>query len=62
LAINDPNIDKTRILLWLEKIKLNIDFTKLAKIAHQKNKKDVSNDLIRREKHIVKKIPFMLEV
>ena len=46
----------------LDRIKLNIDFTKLAKIAHQFDRKSVSNFLIERERQIVKKIPFMLEV
>lgn len=54
--------DKEVIEKWIDKITLNVDFTKLAKIAHQKQKKSVSNYLINKEKHIVKKIPFMLEV
>jgi len=43
-------------------VKLNIDFTKLAKIAFNKNKNQISNFLINHEKQIVKKIPFLLEV
>lgn len=44
------------------KVKLNIDFTKLAKIASVMNKTRVSEYLIQHEKQIVKKIPFLLEV
>jgi Vps16, C-terminal region len=42
-------------------IKLNIDFTKLAKIADSKGRKSLANFLIKQEKSIVKKIPFLLE-
>ena len=42
-------------------IKLNIDFTKLAKIADSKQRKALANFLIKQEKSIVKKIPFLLE-
>jgi len=42
-------------------IKLNIDFTKLAKIADSKGRKNLANFLIKQEKSIVKKIPFLLE-
>ena len=42
-------------------IKLNIDFTKLAKIADSKGRKRLANFLISKEKSIVKKIPFLLE-
>lgn len=43
-------------------IKLNIDFTKLAKIAYSKGKKEIADFLIDNEKSIVKKIPYFLEV
>lgn len=43
-------------------VKLNIDFTKLAKIADSKGKKKIADFLIGFEKSIVKKIPFLLEV
>lgn len=46
----------------MSKVKLNIDFTKLAKIAFGMNKLRVSEYLISHEKQIVKKIPFLLEV
>jgi RNA polymerase-interacting CarD/CdnL/TRCF family regulator len=46
----------------MQKVKLNIDFTKLAKIASVMNKHRVSEYLIQHEKQIVKKIPFLLEV
>lgn len=46
----------------MHKVKLNIDFTKLAKIASVMNKTRVSEYLIQHEKQIVKKIPFLLEV
>ena len=46
----------------LPNVKLNIDFTKLAKIADSKGKKDIADFLISNEKSIVKKIPFLLEV
>ena len=46
----------------LDRIKLNIDFTKLAKTAHQHNRLRVSSFLIEKEPQIVKKIPFLLEV
>jgi hypothetical protein len=41
---------------------LNIDFTKLAKIADTYGKKRIADFLIGLEKSIVKKIPFLLEV
>lgn len=44
------------------RIKLNIDFTKLAKLAHNKKKLRLSEFLIMYERQIVKKIPFLLEV
>lgn len=40
---------------------MNIDFTKLAKIADSKGRKALANFLIKQEKSIVKKIPFLLE-
>ena len=43
-------------------MKLNIDFTKLAKIADVHGKKKIADFLINFEKSIVKKIPFLLEV
>jgi len=43
-------------------IRLNIDFTKLAKIADNYGKNQIANFLIGYEKSIVKKIPFLLEV
>jgi hypothetical protein len=43
-------------------IKLNIDFTKLAKIADSRGRKELADFLIQNEKSIVKKIPFLLEV
>ena len=46
----------------MSRVKLNIDFTKLAKIAYNLKREKVSNFLISHEKQIVKKIPFMLEV
>jgi hypothetical protein len=46
----------------IQRVKLNIDFTKLAKIAFGMNKLKVSDFLINHEKQIVKKIPFLLEV
>ena len=46
----------------MSRVKLNIDFTKLAKIAYNLKRGAVSDFLIRYEKQIVKKIPFMLEV
>ena len=42
-------------------IKINIDFTKLAKIADSMKKKNLANFLIKQERSIVKKIPFLLE-
>jgi Vps16, C-terminal region len=42
-------------------IKLNIDFTKLAKNADNRGRKNLANFLIKQEKSIVKKIPFLLE-
>ena len=44
-----------------ENIKMNIDFTKLAKIAFQNRKASISQFLIGYEQSIVKKIPFLLE-
>jgi len=41
---------------------LNIDFTKLAKIADSKGMSKVAEYLISLEKSIVKKIPFLLEI
>ena len=46
----------------VSRVKLSIDFTKLAKIAFSQGKSKVSDFLIKHEKQIVKKIPFMLEV
>lgn len=46
----------------LPNVKLNIDFTKLAKIADSRGKKRIADFLISFEKSIVKKIPFLLEV
>ena len=46
----------------LPNVKLNIDFTKLAKIADSKGQKEIADFLINNEKSIVKKIPFLLEV
>lgn len=40
---------------------MNIDFTKLAKIAFQNGKSSISQFLIGYEQSIVKKIPFLLE-
>ena len=45
----------------MNKVKLNVDFTRLAKIAFDMNKLKVSKYLIQHEKQIVKKIPFLLE-
>ena len=42
-------------------IKINIDFTKLAKIADSMKRKNLANFLIKQERSIVKKIPFLLE-
>ncbi len=42
-------------------VKLSIDFTKLARIADSKGKKQLATFLIEQEKSIVKKIPFLLE-
>jgi uncharacterized protein (UPF0216 family) len=44
------------------RIKLNIDFTKLAKLANKKGKLMLSKDMIEYEKQTVKKIPFLLEI
>ena len=44
-----------------QSIKINIDFTKLAKIADSLKKKSLANFLIKQERSIVKKIPFLLE-
>ena len=46
----------------LNRVKLQIDFTKLANIAHHAGMNDVSDYLISHEKQIVKKIPFLLQV
>lgn len=46
----------------MNKVRLNIDFTKLAKIAFDLNKLKVSEYLIGHEKQIVKKIPFLLDI
>jgi hypothetical protein len=46
----------------MNKVKLNLDFTKLAKIAFDMNKLKVSEYLIGHEKQTVKKIPFLLEI
>ncbi len=48
--------------MMIPNIRLNIDFTKLAKIADSSGKKTIANFLIGFEKSIVKKIPFLLEV
>ena len=45
-----------------ENIKMNIDFTKLARIAHQNNRGKIPAFLIGYEQSIVKKIPFLLEI
>ena len=41
---------------------MNIDFTKLAKIAYQNQRTLTSTFLIGYEHSIVKKIPFLLEI
>lgn len=41
---------------------MNIDFTKLAKLANKKGKLILSKDMIEYEKQTVKKIPFLLEI
>ena len=41
---------------------MNIDFTKLAKIAYQNKRGKISSFLIGYEQSIVKKIPFLLEI
>lgn len=46
----------------LNKVRINLDFTKLAKIAFDLNKLKVSEYLIGHEKQTVKKIPFLLEI
>lgn len=46
----------------MNKFKLNVDFTRLAKIAFETNKLTVSDFLIDNEKQIVKKISFFIEV
>lgn len=58
---NDPSLNPN-LLGLMSRVKLNIDFTKLAKIAYNLKRGAVSDFLIRYEKQIVKKIPFMLEV
>ena len=45
----------------LSQVKLGIDFTKLAKLAHHSGKTYLSEYLIGYEKQIVKKIPFLLQ-
>lgn len=46
-----------------DNIKMNIDFTKLARIAFQNDRyKKISSFLIGYEQSIVKKIPFLLEI
>ena len=45
-----------------ENIKMNIDFTKLAKIANKCKHHRVSRFLINYEQSIVKKIPFLLQI
>lgn len=40
---------------------MNIDFTKLAKLAKLFKKKELSDFLIAHEKQIVKKIPYYLQ-
>jgi hypothetical protein len=42
-------------------LKINIDFTKLAKTAANIKRIELANFLIKQEKSIVKKIPFLLE-
>lgn len=46
----------------MSKVKLGIDFTKLAKLAHHSGKTRLSKYLIGYEKQIVKKIPFLLQI
>ena len=46
----------------LTKVKLGVDFTKLAKLAYHEGKESVSDFLIAHEKQIVKKIPFLLQI
>lgn len=41
---------------------MNIDFTKLAKIAYQNKRGKIPSFLIGYEQSIVKKIPFLLEI
>lgn len=45
-----------------ENIKMNIDFTKLAKIAIKCKRENISRFLINYEQSIVKKIPFLLQI
>ena len=55
-----PQIKALRENNLLSRVKPQIDFTKLANIAHHTGKRDVSDYLIQHEKQIVKKIPFLL--
>lgn len=59
----DQIADMTRIVSKQipANVKLSIDFTKLARIADSKGKKQLATFLIDQEKSIVKKIPFLLE-
>lgn len=59
MARNDIQESRTGLA---GRIKLNIDFTKLAKLAHNRKKLRLSEFLIMYERQIVKKIPFLLEV
>ena len=45
-----------------ENIKMNIDFTNLAKVAHEYKRYEISQFLISYELSIVKKIPFLLQI
>ena len=57
---DSPAVQQLRANNLLSKVKLQIDFTKLANIAHHAKKFLVSDYLIAHEKQIVKKIPFLL--
>ena len=57
-----PQVQAARANNLLNRVKLQIDFTKLANIAHHAKKNEVSDYLISHEKQIVKKIPFLLQV
>ena len=61
-AEESPAVQQLRANNLLNKVKLQIDFTKLANIAHHHRKFLVSDYLIAHEKQIVKKIPFLLQV